>query len=396
MLPPFREVKGLVDFYTAAALLTCCALAVLGILVHENSRLSQAAKHRFYGTYLVIVAAQAAEWAGLALNGAPGWTCGLHAFVKSVDYAVTPVAGVCFIYQVAPRNPLRRYMWALLAVNALAQVISIFTGWTFYLDEANFYHHGPYHFLYILVYLSAIVAVIYEFIRYGRGYQRQNRGSIIAIGILMILGIALYELLDLHVSYLTIALCSCLLFIHYSEFTQLQSDDTLQLQRRLLETDALTHLYSRYAYIEDLSAYESGTPLPGDLAIFSIDANELKATNDELGHLAGDELISGAADCIAHVLGPYGRCYRTGGDEFIAILHIAPENAVALVDKLSAATASWKGQLVSTMHLAIGMVTAAGYPSLSIEKLVVKADEAMYAAKRDYYKRAGNGRHPRG
>lgn len=386
----------MVDFYTAAAILTCFTLAILAILVHENSRLPKAAKYRFYGTYLVIALAQAAEWSGLALNGAPDWTMGLHAFAKCLDYAVTPVAGVCFIYQVAPKNPLRRYMWALLAVNALVQVISIFTGWTFYLDAANIYHHGPYYFAYILVYLAAIAAVLYEFVRYGRGYQQQNRGSLIAIVTLILLGIMLQELLGLHVSYLTIAFCSCLLFIHYSEFTQLQSDGTLQLQRRLLETDALTHLYSRYAYVEDLSAYAEGEPLPQDLAAFSIDVNALKATNDNLGHLAGDELISGAAECITRVLGPCGRCYRTGGDEFIAILHTTPENARSLAERLSADTAVWKGRLVPSMHLAIGMAAAAEHPGLSIEKLIVKADEAMYAAKRAYYAQAGNGRHPRG
>lgn len=49
--------------------------------------------------------------------------------------------------------------------------------------------------------------------------------------------------------------------------------------------------------------------------------NGLKTVNDTKGHAAGDELIKGAADCLALSVGNKGKVYRTGGDEFMAVVH---------------------------------------------------------------------------
>ena len=51
-----------------------------------------------------------------------------------------------------------------------------------------------------------------------------------------------------------------------------------------------------------------------------MDVNGLKKVNDQLGHDAGDELLKGASSCISRCFGSYGKAYRTGGDEFIAIV----------------------------------------------------------------------------
>ena len=87
--------------YTAIVLLSCLTIIVLTILVYENARLARATKRRFYLTYVFILVATLSEWVGIALNGAPQWTVGLHRIVKCIDYIVTPVAGICFALQVS-------------------------------------------------------------------------------------------------------------------------------------------------------------------------------------------------------------------------------------------------------------------------------------------------------
>ena len=54
--------------------------------------------------------------------------------------------------------------------------------------------------------------------------------------------------------------------------------------------------------------------------MFSVDVNGLKKVNDTKGHTAGDELIKGAANCLTLAVGNNGKVYRTGGDEFMAVL----------------------------------------------------------------------------
>lgn len=64
-------------------------------------------------------------------------------------------------------------------------------------------------------------------------------------------------------------------------------DDSLSSQKKLILTDAVTGLYSRYSYNEDLELYRKMDRLPDDLTVFSIDVNGLKTSNDTLGHDAG-------------------------------------------------------------------------------------------------------------
>ena len=52
----------------------------------------------------------------------------------------------------------------------------------------------------------------------------------------------------------------------------------------------------------------------------SIDLNGLKRVNDTYGHVAGDELIRAAADCMKNSFNEYGKIYRIGGDEFAVII----------------------------------------------------------------------------
>ncbi|MGN0743520.1 MAG: hypothetical protein ACI4L8_12775, partial [Candidatus Fimadaptatus sp.] len=79
------------DSYTAIVILSCLTLLVLGILVYENARFDKTTKRRFYATYALIIVATLSEWLGIALNGAPAWTVGIHRVVKCIDYITTPV-----------------------------------------------------------------------------------------------------------------------------------------------------------------------------------------------------------------------------------------------------------------------------------------------------------------
>ena len=63
-------------------------------------------------------------------------------------------------------------------------------------------------------------------------------------------------------------------------------------------TDELTNLSNRRCYERDLKENRDKARTD-DLVLFSIDVNGLKQVNDTSGHEAGDELICGAAECIA-------------------------------------------------------------------------------------------------
>ena len=155
---------------------------------------------------------------------------------------------------------------------------------------------------------------------------------------------------------------------------------------RLSRTDELTRLYNRHGYEEDISEIrEKG--VDDDLILISADINGLKTVNDNLGHAAGDELIKGAAYCLLSAVGSIGKIYRTGGDEFIAIVHSS--DCKPLVDMIKANTERWHGKLVKTVSVSVGCASRAENPDAGIEELERLADMNMYKEKEDFYRNAG-------
>ena len=279
----------------------------------------------------------------------------------------------------------------ILLFNMSLEIASIFTGWTFYIDDKNFYHHGPLYLVYAVIYCLAIGYVLLEFRIYGKQFKKKNPVSLYAIVLLSCIGIGLQEMIGhgIRTSCLSLVLGSVLLFIHYSEFQQQLNDEKIMHQKMLVETDALTGLFSRYAYIETLKRYSQEETLPSDLIVFSIDVNGLKTVNDTMGHEAGDELICGAAECILRAFGDYGKCFRTGGDEFVAILEMEQKQMERVQKTLERTVGGWHGEIVDTLSVSVGYAVAKEHPGMTVEKMVNVADKMMYENKEDYYHHAG-------
>ncbi len=155
---------------------------------------------------------------------------------------------------------------------------------------------------------------------------------------------------------------------------------------RIAMTDEMTRLFNRRSYEEDLADYR-GCTLSDDFVLFSVDINGLKSVNDRKGHVAGDELIKGAADCLALSIGNNGKAYRTGGDEFIAVACTEnPEEIRALIAKK---TGEWHGIFSDEISMSVGYAAAKDHPGATIDELERAADADMYAEKEKYYKEKG-------
>ena len=152
--------------------------------------------------------------------------------------------------------------------------------------------------------------------------------------------------------------------------------------------DHPTSLYNKRAFAHDLAEL-STNQADKDLVCVTVDVNGLKTVNDTVGHEAGDELIKGAADCLRSCYGRYGKVYRTGGDEFIALLHV-PENEFELLkEELSRTVSSWSGEKVGGLAVSCGYAPAWEFPGESIESLSAISDKRMYEDKDRYYASTG-------
>jgi len=379
------------NYYTSITLLSWLALAILCILVHENGRLSQKDKRLFYLTYSLVALSALSEWLGVQLNGNTAFPQWMLRTVKCADYILTPMAGGALAAQLRSRNIWRKLITIVLVVNTAFQFVALFTSWMLIVDEQNHYSHGPFYLVYGTLYMILFGLIIADFISYGQRFRRQNKVSIYAILVLMVTGVALQDIIGggNRTVYIAQTLSMALLFIHTSEFSQLVADDRMQEQLIRITTDTLTGVSSRFAYSEKLRELEAAKQLPERFTAVSVDVNGLKTVNDTLGHEAGDRMICAAAQCITEALGQWGICYRTGGDEFIVLAEMPPEEISGAIALLAKKASEWHSEKVKTLHMAVGYATAAQYPGLSAEKLVHIADQAMYADKSNYYHKTG-------
>ena len=88
-----------------------------------------------------------------------------------------------------------------------------------------------------------------------------------------------------------------------------------------VSTDPLTGVKSKHAYVMKEKVFDADIASGAcrDFALVVCDVNELKYVNDNFGHKAGDEYICAACRLICEIF-QHSPVYRTGGDEFVALL----------------------------------------------------------------------------
>lgn len=159
----------------------------------------------------------------------------------------------------------------------------------------------------------------------------------------------------------------------------------LQLLQYTTNTDDLTGLKNRHCYENDLAS----CVVNNDFIYMSLDLNGLKVVNDTEGHMAGDELLKAAAECMKNVLGTYGDVYRTGGDEFVALIYANQEQLIDLKQEFENAMNEWHGEFSDTMSISYGYVQRKEFEEIAPTEMAKLADKRMYQAKAMYYKAKG-------
>lgn len=378
----------MLSYYTLLIILCWMALVVLCILVHENSWIGRKDKRLFYLAYGIVALSALAEWLGTQFNGNEAIPVWMLSTVKCLDYIFTPLAGGAVVAQMKLRNRLHKVLMIALLCNTVFQIVACFNGWMVVIDDGHRYAHGPLYGVYIALYLFVIVLTAAEFLIFSMSYRKRNRTSLIAVFLLILVGIGLQEFFggEYRTAYVALTMGVALMFIHYTEFYKMAADEQLKKQRNELMKDALSGVFSRYAYTKDMERYSRLTALPDNFTVIVFDINGLKTVNDTVGHDAGDELILGAAQCIEKAVGNAGRCYRTGGDEFIVMTNQEKEQVEAVLSRLEEESKQWSSEnFAFPMSIATGYAREEDHQGLTVEELTKKADQAMYAAKAAYY-----------
>jgi diguanylate cyclase (GGDEF)-like protein/PAS domain S-box-containing protein len=145
--------------------------------------------------------------------------------------------------------------------------------------------------------------------------------------------------------------------------------------RHLSTHDALTNLYNRHFFEEEVARIQDSRLFP--VSIVMMDLDDLKKVNDQHGHAAGDALIRAAAQVLKESFRVEDIIARFGGDEFVVLL---PETGINEVqDIIARLRANTEKRANSLLGFSIGSAT--GEKGSSLPELMRLADDRMYQEK---------------
>lgn len=155
--------------------------------------------------------------------------------------------------------------------------------------------------------------------------------------------------------------------------------------QKLSHTDPLTGLYNRH-YLNDLvHRLNNAEEIPPESAVIMLDLDNFKLINDTYGHLTGDMILTKVGERIRSNVRKSDIACRYGGDEFLIFLPGATERAaIAIAESIKEAIItdyvySERGEAV---HVTVSMGITNNHQDDSFDGLFLRADAALYQAKR--------------
>ena len=322
---------------------------------------------RMYSLIAAVFLLSIVVFLEFSFDGNPDYRI-FRTILTAIRYSATPIIMAQITYALVKR--IRWFVFIPALALVVVNIISIFTGIIFKIDENNYLHHNGF-----LGYLPYIMVGLYSVFLIYLLIKRSNKRvmEFVYIGFLMFAlasGLVLAFVFGKQYASIFCITIAIALF-SYFEFSVLQ----------LTKTDALTGLLNRHAYFSDINDDPKNIT-----AIISIDMNGLKALNDVEGHPAGDEALSTLAFCFMRPLKNKQSGYRIGGDEFLIVCRkTSQEEVMDIVEQIR------KSVSETPYSVAIGYsFNLEGNKSIS--DLLKESDEMMYKEKAEYYMETGDRR----
>jgi diguanylate cyclase (GGDEF)-like protein/PAS domain S-box-containing protein len=156
--------------------------------------------------------------------------------------------------------------------------------------------------------------------------------------------------------------------------------------RYLSMHDSLTGLFNRAYFEGEMARLEKSRKYP--VSIIMADIDDMKSTNDRMGHAAGDELLRRVGSIMRAAFRTEDVVARFGGDELAVLL---PDTNAAMaesaVERVRSSLAASEPALPEiTLSLSFGFATAE--QRMPLAEVLKRADERMYedkARKKGYF-----------
>lgn len=326
----------------------------------------------FVAGCLLMLRSYLPDWASLVggnamlLVGFSLWMLGIQAFygrpLRWRLLCATVVAGTAGIA-----------WWSLVQPDYMARLacITFFLSLFYGAQLVQVVRHGQRHFNTWFLALALVIQLLIVVVRCVTALlpNRVAETDLYAVTPFQIAYLASYSLtaLILTVGFIMAATC------------RLQTE----LERRS-SIDPLTGLLNRRAFAcvheqQGAIAARSGQPI----ALLLIDLDHFKSINDHYGHSVGDQVLLDFCRSAAGAIPPDTPLARMGGEEFAILLTGADTvRAHAQAEAVRRAILHHVGAGIPAYTCSVGVASTAD-PDCTLDALMLAADRALYAAKKD-------------
>ncbi|SDX93101.1 GGDEF domain-containing protein [Eubacterium barkeri] len=269
-------------------------------------------------------------------------------------------------------EPEKKWLCAIpWFIFVILSLLSVQTGWLFYIDETGHYQKGKLLLLQLMLSYGYIIVTsiraVWKSLQKQKYALRARYRALASFVIFPLLG-GLAQIFSPNIPLLCMGITLALLQVF------------LDFQGQLVSTDSLTKLNNRSQLFEHLArkirSYDQ------ELYLFIMDIDRFKSINDRYGHVQGDVALIHVARVLQDI-GYQNNCFiaRYGGDEFVMVGEFPNEVAAqGLCDQIDMALKAEAECLPFPISVSIGY--ACFTPRYSyIPDFIAKADRALYAAK---------------
>ena len=304
-----------------------------------------------------------------ALSDLGGYTTE-RTVLMAVRYSATPIIVAMILFTLVKK--IRWFIFIPAIVLAAINILSVFTGIVFSLDENGILRRGPLGLLpYIVAGLYGVYLVYVLYTRSNKLYTEVV--PIVFLAFSFASGVFLPFVFGRNFSQMFCITIAIALFIYF-EFLILQGT----------KKDPLTGVLNRQAYFADTEINPERIT-----GLVTVDMNGLKEINDSQGHAAGDEALTTLALCLLEAEKHGQSVYRIGGDEFVIVCRSASqEDILSLVDRV-------RQNVNETAYSCSLGYCIAEEKNKDIERMLRESDRMMYAEKARYYQTSGKDRRRR-
>ena len=278
-------------------------------------------------------------------------------FVAACGYTFRPAAVAVFMTAVSDKiKRIERIFMIPLYINGVLAFSSYYTHAVFYFEEPNVLRKGMFGFMPFLISFIYIAVLSWYAMQMYRIGNRRELTVIVLIDVMAIVSTILETALNTY--FLINAVCITSIVFYY-----------LFLHSQMYKRDALTHALNRHAFYSDIDDMKCDR-----CVISSMDLNNLKELNDNIGHDAGDMAIEAVANIFHARINPDSQFYRVGGDEFVLIsYHQTLAQVEAGIQRIY--------EVIKREGYEIAWGCAEYRAGMDINKVIAESDAKMYECK---------------